>query len=232
MMLYTNGKKASMNHTEHKGFITNRDLSHYFDAFGDALIDPFLELSSDDAIFDLGCGDACLSNTFFSSSEGLHRTPDYIGVTYSLNNRDLEDFKQRELTGKFHLFTGRYFESIPNSEFDFGKKIKIIVDYFGVSSYSRRLDLVFKKALELMDLNGVFIFGGIQDTALIRKYLESISGISFTKIESPIQLQNSYIIRVIDKQIILPELELMSFEPTMPPTRSYKFSGKKFVIDK
>lgn len=208
----------------------------------------FLKLGPKDAILDGGCGDAFLSDVFFSKVSGPFQNrkeselPTYVGVTYKLNKRTKGDMQERINSGRMFLHTGKYFEDIPNQELvPLGKQIRGIVDYFGIMSYTFRPDIVMKKYLELLASDGMIFFA--DDPRLnfpktkvygFLGYLKQIKGIRvmLTKNISGYP-GNGILVTLTGDPIEIPEVRYTSYRKTgLPYVRNFKFTGEFYHINK
>lgn len=241
-------------------FVTFRRFYDYVVVFDKAILNVFEKLTEEDAIIDAGCGDAHLSKIFFKNIkeyEGFKtqqsnekadklenafserpesQKPTYVGVTYKLNELTDASFAERRKSDKFKLLTGRYFEDIPDHELTNGKKVKVITDFFGVLSYTERIDLVMQKYLRLLDKDGsIFIAQPhkfkLGDEVEFYSWLKSIEGINVRFVN--IAGASGAVITITDKVIKVPELHFIESKISDPPIfRRYSKTDNYLTVEK
>jgi hypothetical protein len=215
-------------------FPTTRGFEAYRSIFGSLFFDTVAQMKSTDVILDGGSGDSYM---FDSLTGPFH--PKYIGVTYNLVHRKIEDFAKQIQAGVAKIFTGRYFESIPQQELRELGPIKLITDYYGVLSYTDRPDLVLKKYLELLDGDGIIMIHGpnmgLEHGGSFHSWLKSVSGIDLivtdTNIYNEFNEGYAFYIKKNGQPISIPGLLLKSYRTDLPPITKFELSGEIITLE-
>ena len=132
---------------------------------------------------------------------------------------------------------GRFFEQYSDTELQQGRNIAVITDYFGVLSYTERVDIILQTYLRLLKQDGVIFIAGppkmsVSGLGEFRDFLNSITGIEI-KANPPYAFSPSgYEIRVTGEPIEIPELEYLGSELNFPPRRLYNRTGRTIAVRK
>jgi hypothetical protein len=247
---YSVGKAREIGDRPQENFITDRGFSSYFRLFGDIVYKILLSMTAHDIVVDGGSGDAVLSDFVHTNKpqdyafqpealarfndyllKPLSEKPSYVGITYSLLGRTIDYFQSRlQNPEKFRLILGRYFEQIPIPEISKGKRVKLLTDFYGILSYTPRIDLVFQKYMKLLDKDGVLLIGGTPRLTLDGRddfitWLKKIQGIEVTVFNDGVE--RGYLIRKTSDLIRIPELEITKdMTPGKPPYRFYRSTSR------
>lgn len=178
-----------------------------------------------------------MSDSYFNFEPG--REPTYIGVTKALHDRPFDYFLERLTSTRFRLLLDRYFEQYNDFKLKQGKKIQVITDFFGILSYTARIDIVMQTYLRLLEPDGV-IFIGAQHAVIISQvgdlygFLSAIDGITFKVYhgEDSTGLRYSgFEVRKTGAKIRIPELVYQGSDYDIPPQRFYTSTGQYLLVE-
>ncbi len=208
---------------------TQRGLGWYISNFGEALSNFMRPENKDLVLLDAGSGDSFVLDSITADH------PKYLGVNYNFLTRSFEGIRHLLEKGRKDVLTGRFFENIPNSELRMLGKIGMIVDYYGVFGYSRRPDLIMKKYLEILEVNGEILmlapFHQWTRHYNFYKWLNAIKGIRVEKVAS--KQEDTMNIRIIKtgEPISIPELKNTYLRKAAPPILYFKYTGQILTVD-
>lgn len=214
-------------------FKTDRDLLNYKQHLDSSFTQAIQSLTKDQYWLDGGGGQAyALQDYIRQGGSGRVVNLAYEGPSLA-RQIELEKYSPQ-----YSSHFGRFFEEYRANELP---KAAVITDVMGAFSYSSRPDIVILKYLELLSDGGsIFIYTGHprwgeapsfivneHGKFYIADWLNSIPGIVFSEVQPGQFLiqRNSG-----ESEVLIPELELIDFKRTFPPTRVFNIKQSKLKI--
>lgn len=128
-----------------------------------------------------------------------------------------------------HYLSGRLFENIPAEEIGMAD---VITDFYGVISYTNKLDVSLRHALRLLKPGGVFAFltnearGGLRidrENEPLRKYLSRIKGVELVASRKSLDGESIFVLRRLPGVAIeVPGLTAIYYREGKPPAREFE----------
>lgn len=138
-------------------FVTGRGMKNYSVIFG-PLFDKGLELlNSGHHFMDSGAGEGKVISDYYKKEK--NKAPRMTAISYAMKENSQIFFQS---TSGVKALTGEYFENIPKEKLteNFGP-VHLLVDLFGVMSYTSDPSLVLNTYLEILDSQGaIFLYMG------------------------------------------------------------------------
>ncbi len=213
--------RTSARNVQQRPFTTSRGKEDMELQFGQFWKDAVNDLKSTDVILEPGAGDFQLALGFQSP-----QSPQYIGISFELIRRTPEDVTEMAKRNPQQEFiVGHFFEKIPKKRLLSRGPIKLIVDFFGVLSYTARPSQVLRKYLEILDDSGYIMIQGpllsYQGKDGLVEILKRTEGIEFivSPSDSLINTSPNIFIRKNGRPLRVPRVKILDVDQGIPPQR-------------
>ncbi len=225
-------------------FDVDRDFVYYTDQLGKSLVKKLRpEKGKTVHWVDLGAGNAFAMRTMFRP---LFRTPPVetksircTAVGFAEPNDLFFKMESQAIEkgfGKdaFRYLAGNFFHEISDAKIGMAD---VITDVFGVLSYSPDPSRDLRKALNLLNPDGIlilqvipegFAFAGQTGEAGLLAYLKTVGGVEVTRAEHTLNAQRTKVKSMVielkrtGKPLSVPDLEVVSLESKTPPHRTVR----------
>ncbi len=242
-------------------YTVNRSLLQYFahflpsGGFSDNLL-PFLEsLNNGDRVLDAGAGECTMPaewlgllpfNDFGVLADETHKghadikklqetilgkqadaMPHFTAITYAMDQKAYDTYS---IHPNLEILQGRFFSDIPDDELG---HYKMIVDVFGILSYSNDIDNVMSRYLRMLEQNGriyIIMHNSVNITLGNGGEISFPEWLQIQGILVDFNIQNNIIFLVIQKDITTPiDLPKLTARPIVAPHRDPTVQYDDFI---
>lgn len=189
-------------------FVTTRSLIEYKMKLHPDFSVELSRLGPEQTWMDLGGGRGIAVEQFLRDFPDPKRAPHVVLVSYRLGFlRRVPDFE-----GRFRVFKGRYWESIPQHEIP---RVDLVTDVFGVLSYTHDLSLSLQKVFDSLIVGGHLFLHATDYITRIRDGSQVLGLTAFLSTIKGLEVEGQYGILKIKKtqeKILVPKLNLVGLE--------------------
>ena len=202
---------------EKNKYVTGRGLYDYLDMLHPDLKKRLPQLGPADVLMDLGTGKANALIEYLKSFADVSLAPHTIGIAYKLDRW----FSPPKFNGKLQIIEGA-FESHDVASW---KKVDVMLDVFGVVSYTHDMHGTLQRVFDLLKPGGEFYLHMTYYSLSIHRDGKSQSLTDFLKSIDGLEVDGTYGILKITKLkdvIEIPKMKLIRYSEEMPPFRAFQ----------